>query len=110
MIPTRQLTAKRLKGPFLFTNSYNTAPIKVSIAIPMIPTNVCNPVMYPLFYFVENSLTRYKLAVKSPDIPMPKIDKAEYVMKPFISFEKFIKELPINAKINIAQITFLLLT
>lgn len=43
----------------------------------MIPTNVCNHVVYPLFYFVENSFTKYKLAVKSPDIPMPKIDNAE---------------------------------
>lgn len=43
----------------------------------MIPTNVCNPVMYPRFYFVENSFTKYKLAVKSPDIPIPKIDNAE---------------------------------
>lgn len=66
--------------------------------------------MYPLFYGVENSLTKYKLAVKSPDIPTPKIDKAEYVTKLLISFEKFINELPIKAKTNIAQITFLLFT
>lgn len=77
MIPTTQLKANKLNGPFLLTNSYNTAPINVSTAMPMIPTNVCNPVMYPLFYGVENSLTKYKLAVKSPDIPTPKIDKAE---------------------------------
>ena len=47
--------------------------------------------------------------MSKPDIPIPKIDREVYVMKLFISVEKFIIILPTKAKESIAQITFRLL-
>lgn len=78
--------------------------MNVSTAIPIIPTNVWRPVIYPRFYFVEYWLTKYKLAVRRPLIPTPNTDRLKYVVNDSIYEEKFIEKLPTKAKPSIMHI------